>query len=502
LGRSSEGGFARLAARSSFERVFGSLVVAAGTIVVGWLVWRSLSWPLVHDAPLMHYVAWRMLEGAVPYRDLFDMNFPGVYLLHLLVVWTVGSGDLAWRGFDLAWLGLAALGVAAFAWRWGGVAAVAGALLFALYHLAGGAWQAGQRDFLLCPLLLAGALGVARWAETRGRAALAWGGLALGASITVKPHAVLLATALGVLIALEAWRAGDGLLAPLAVFVITVAVVPLATVAWLAAAGALPAWRAIVLDYLVPLYSRLGRPAAWSVYRPAVWIPLGGGALLSVALALVRGRLGARHAVAGLGALYGVGHFVGQGKGWEYHLYPLAAFAVVLLVAGLEPALARARRVGAAVMLVVVLAAGVLLADKAAAVSPAGWERAKAARAAELTAALGARLRPGDTVQVLDTAVGGIHALLRLGVREPTRFLYDFHFFHDAGHSTIEALRAELLRDLDARPPALIVVFEEGWPAGGYERLDAFPALRARLARYDLVQAGPGYRIHAQRHRP
>jgi len=168
-------------------------------------------------------------------------------------VWTVGSGDLAWRGFDLAWLGLAALGVAAFAWRWGGVAAVAGALLFALYHLAGGAWQAGQRDFLLCPLLLAGALGVARWAETRGRAALAWGGLALGASITVKPHAVLLATALGVLIALEAWRAGDGLLAPLAVFVITVAVVPLATVAWLAAAGALPAWRAIVLDYLVPL---------------------------------------------------------------------------------------------------------------------------------------------------------------------------------------------------------------------------------------------------------
>jgi hypothetical protein len=94
-----------------------------------------------------------------------------------------------------------------------------------------------------------------------------------------------------------------------------------------------------------------------------------------------------------------------------------------------------------------------------------------------------------------------VHALLRLGGREPTRFLYDFHFFHDTEHPTIRALRAELLRDLDARPPALIVLFERGWPAGGYERFDTFPGLAERLVRYDLVQAGPGYRIHAQRHR-
>jgi hypothetical protein len=66
----------------------------------------------------------------------------------------------------------------------------------------------------------------------------------------------------------------------------------------------------------------------------------------------------------------------------------------------------------------------------------------------------------------------------------------------------VRALRAELVRDLDARPPALVVLCEEGWPAGGYERIDAFPALRERLARYDLVQTGPGYRIHAQRRRP
>jgi hypothetical protein len=143
----------------------------------------------------------------------------------------------------------------------------------------------------------------------------------------------------------------------------------------------------------------------------------------------------------------------------------------------------------------------VLLADKAVAVSPAGWERDRADGARRLAAELAPMLAPGETVQVLDTTAGGIHALLRLGAREPTRFIYDFHFFHDADHPTIRALRDELIRDLDARPPKLIVLFEQGWPAGGYERVDAFPALAERLLRYDLVQAGPGYRIHAQRHR-
>ncbi|HEU4367550.1 MAG TPA: hypothetical protein VFV05_04880 [Methylomirabilota bacterium] len=450
----------------------------------------------------MHYVAWRIGEGAVPYRDLFDMNFPGVYLLHLLVIRTLGAGDLAWRVFDLAWLAGTAGLIAALGRPGGRPAAGAGALVFALYHLAGGAWQAGQRDFLLCPLLLAGALGAARWVESRGRVALMWSGLALGASVMVKPHAALLAAALGTMVAAAAWRAGGGVAAPLGWFVAGAAVAPFAVVGWLALAGALPAWRAIVVDYLIPLYGRLGRATEWSVHRGWIWIPLGTGVLLSAGAALAAGRFGARHVAAGLGVLYGVLHFVGQGKGWEYHLYPLAAFAAALLVVGLAPALALPRRPAAAVLLLSAALAVVLLAEKAAAVGGADWERAKAARVGQLAAELALRLREGDTVQVFDTTAGGIHALLRLGVREPTRFLYDFHFFHDPGHPTVQALRAELLHGLDARPPALIVVFEEGWPAGGWERLDTFPGLGERLARYDLVHAGPGYRIHAQRRRP
>jgi hypothetical protein len=145
----------------------------------------------------------------------------------------------------------------------------------------------------------------------------------------------------------------------------------------------------------------------------------------------------------------------------------------------------------------------VLLSLKGVEAAPAEWERAKVAQVDDLARQLAARLRPGDTVQVLDTSDGGAHALLRLRVREPTRFVYDFHFFHDVDTPFVRALRAELVRGLDARAPRVVVVFERGWPAGGYERIDAFPELAERLAhRYELVKVSATYRIYAKRHDP
>jgi len=49
-----------------------------------------------------------------------------------------------------------------------------------------------------------------------------------------------------------------------------------------------------------------------------------------------------RHLVVVLGVLYGIAHYVGQGKGWEYHVYPLAAFAAVLAFASWRRHCARA----------------------------------------------------------------------------------------------------------------------------------------------------------------
>ena len=472
--------------------------MAGFAALVGVLAWRSLSWPLVHDAPILHYIAWRIAEGAAPYRDVFDMNQPGVYLLHLLVLQTIGAGDLAWRVFDLAWLTLTAATIAAFAAPWGAAAAAGGGLAFAAYHLAGGAWQAGQRDFLLCPFLVAGALGVARWLERRGGVAgLACSGAAKGAAVPVTPHAGLLAFALGIAVVAVAVRSG-GVGAAAFAYGLGVALAPAAMLGWLAAVGALDAWRETVFTYLLPLYARLGRDTAWALHRGEVWIALGVGAALSVAGALGARRFGVRHALAVAGVLYGLVHYLAQGKGWEYHLYPLAAFVAPLLFAELEPAVAERRWI-AAPLAAGVVAALLLLSVKGGEAAPATWEREKAARVRALVGELGTRLRPGDTVQVLDTTEGGAHALLRLRVRQPTRFVYDFHFFHDVDTRFVRALRAELIAGLDARPPRFIVLYERGWPAGGYERVLRFPELAERLeTRYRVVVPGAGFRLYAK----
>src|SRR5262249_58649638 len=138
--------------------------------------------------------------------------------------------------------------------------------------------------FLLCPFLLAGALGVVRWLERRRGVDLAWGGLALGAGVTLKPHALVFAGLLTVVVVVAIWRSRTSRIAGL-VFPSAIAVAPLVAMLWLATVGALPAWRAIVLDYLLPLYSRLRRPSAWGFHRWSACVPLGAAVVVSVGCA-------------------------------------------------------------------------------------------------------------------------------------------------------------------------------------------------------------------------
>jgi len=491
------------------------LIAAGSGALLAYLVWGSRGWPLIHDAPLMHYIAWLITQGAVPYRDAFDMNVPGVYLLHLAVLRLGGPGDLAWRLFDLAWLTATCAVLWVYCRPFGDdLAAVAGAVLFGLYHLSGGAWRAGQRDFLLCLFLLAGAWGVARGLEQPpGRLALLAGGLALGAAMTVKPHAGLFWLLCVAVAGSAAWRARRPAGPAAALVLIGGLVVPALVLGWLAGRGGLAPFWAILTGYVLPLYSRVGRVSViaatrWHSYGRAVLGLLGTLGLLGL-LARARPR-SPRLALAGAGALYGVAHFALQGKGWEYQLYPLAVFLCALAPAAVarRPAAVPARgleRWGARRGLALAAWASfvIVLGAKGGEAREPDWIAEKVRLVDALTRDLAPLARPGETVQVLDTTSGGIHALLRLGLRQPTRFIYDFHFFHDAADPRIRALRAELVAGLEAGRPAAIVVLEDSWPALGYERLAAFPELGRVLEReFTLAVAGRGYRIYAKRRDP
>jgi hypothetical protein len=483
---------------SSMRAALGVLLVFAYGGVLATLALRSLNWPLVHDAPILHYIAWRIAEGAVPYRDLFDMNLAGTYLIHLVALQAFGVSDAGWRAFDLAWLLATSLALAAFARSWGWVAAAGSALLFAVYHVAGGAWQAGQRDYFLVVFLVVGALGVARWTAGEGIRTLAWSGFALGAGIAIKPHAVLLAAGLATVVLVVGMRSRWATLVPLVIFGMSAVLVPMAVVTWIAASGGLPAWRDLVVHYLVPYYARLGREHSSTLYRWQGWIPLVASVILALGHAVIARRYSVRHAIATLGVAYGVVHYVGQGKGWTYHLYPLAAFSALLAFSELRAALVQRWIVG--VPLTVALAATLVwLTQTGVEASQASWIREKEATVEALTRDLRS-LQAGDAVQVLDTTDGGIHALLRLRARQPTRFVYDFQFFHDEEAGEIRALRAEFMREITAHPPRFIVLFRRGWPEGGPERIARFPELDRWLGEdYRILHDRPRYIVYEKR---
>lgn len=55
------------------------------------------------------YMGWRLLDGAVLYRDIFDQNWPGVAALHAFAIWLFGVNLWSWRLLDFLLFGLSVL---------------------------------------------------------------------------------------------------------------------------------------------------------------------------------------------------------------------------------------------------------------------------------------------------------------------------------------------------------------------------------------------------------
>lgn len=114
-----------------------ALVVCLATI---YLVTVSLPplasgvWAPGEDEGFLLYVTWRVSLGELPYRDVFDNQFPNLYLAAAPLVRTVGPRVDAPRFFVLAFFVLLAAGFFLLSWRWRGTLS-AGAIAAGLLML-------------------------------------------------------------------------------------------------------------------------------------------------------------------------------------------------------------------------------------------------------------------------------------------------------------------------------------------------------------------------------
>ena len=79
------------------ERNLRLMVAVVLVASVGFAAIATLHWPVVGDAPLMHYVAFLIDHGKVPYRDIVDVNLPGTYALESGRQF-MGSARAGWDG--------------------------------------------------------------------------------------------------------------------------------------------------------------------------------------------------------------------------------------------------------------------------------------------------------------------------------------------------------------------------------------------------------------------
>jgi hypothetical protein len=492
-----------------------SLAMPLAALALGGMVlatlWVSHGWPLVHDAPLMHYVVFLMDHGRAPYRDIIDINMPGAYMTEWLAVRVLGGGAFGWWVWDVL---IGAGVVAACVWIAGPQRRAAGAaagLLGCMTHLADGAYNLGQRDWLLAALLL-GAFGCLFEAIRRRQAAWMAGFMALcGVAASIKPPVAAIAVCF---MALACWMAR-----PRTPEAPSIGGGPAAVLGWSVLGGLVPAaivaafllrW-GVVGDFLgtmhglVAWYATLQRASAAALAHK-VLVPLGMTAGALVLFALGRGWRRWDSGLLLLAGLAGAALFLIQGKGWEYHRYSEFVFLLLWGMLELDRGVRQAglQRVVALGWLAVTVALfGPDLVKRAA---DRSYSMRPIASLEQDLRRLGGPSLSGK-VQCLDMTMGGcINVLYRLKLVQDTGFMYDFYLFPKTANAVVVPLRARFLQQITRSPPKVIVISAHNWPGDtlGYDQLDRWPAFTDLLRRnYRLVRELPslpqdaGYRIYA-----
>lgn len=478
------------------------LLFLLGTLAAIWITRR---WPIVHDAPLMHYVIFLMDHGRAPYRDIIEMNMPGSYILQWLVMHAFGGGPIGWWIWDCS-SGVAA--ILAGAWIAGPTrrpAGVAGGALTYLYHLSAGPVNWGQRDWIVAVLFL---LAVGCLFQHIRYDKPAWiAGFTFFAtwSAMIKPPVLLIALCFLIAACVLFRRMGRRALS-MVLWAIAGTVPPsIVLVAFLLRWGVVREFL-VMLHGLVPWYASLDRVGYGKLLLaavPVLWVPL----LLSAIVLYVAGRSWHRWEQNFLlaGVVAGVVLFLTQGKGWTYHLGLELSFLSLWVMLEIDRAfvLGRWQQVLAvATALLAVLVA--LPAELHAIVVRTNYPMEDTIRLeADLNRLGGASL--SNNIQCLDMTLGRcIDVLYRMKLVQTTGFIYDFYLFPPQTNASTQPLQAQFLREMSARPPRVIVLSAHIWPGDyhGYQEVANWPAFSTWLgSHYQLDTEFPGtgrdgYRIY------
>ncbi len=452
--------------------------VALAAALIAFVV-QTRHWPMLVNAPVMHYVNFLIDHGLRPYRDITDMNMPGAYLLERFGMTFFGGGDAGWRVYDFFLLAVATVAMIAIARPYDWLAGLYAGGLFALRHVVEGPWFAGEREQEMAVLLLvACALVFASVRERKPPLAMGFGFLA-GMAASIKPTLTPFALCCPFILFLELrrreavptryllWTAG-GLLAALAV-----------TVLFFWRYDALGPFL-FILRKVTPLYVALNDPGMRFLVRhvaPDEWLPLAALAIVSL---LGRRFWNWEFSVILLAAGCGLLSYFLQHKGFFYQRYTFISTGLLLVSLLIFSAkdVPRGRWLACAALVYAIVF--VIPKDLRELSYLPQWSPLTVAMENDLSR-LGKDSLQGK-VQCFDVTFGCLNSLYHLGLVENTGFTGDLLMFPMTPNSATDYYRDVFWKLQAAHPADVIVVSNQDIvPVDTYTRLTRWPEFASYL---------------------
>jgi len=464
----------------------------------------SLSWRMVHDTPIVLYLSNMVVnQGAVPYRDFFDMNLPGSYLVYGLLIKVLGVSDFAVHFSNMLFLIVIGLLLVFACPKSLRLCALFGVALASLRCYQVQFAFTLQRELIaLLPVSALLALGLRSKSLDAPKSILT--GLLLAGLVLIKPQCILygIPQVFLLLMLCPNWRNRIYHLAVIGIAFLT----PISVcIGWLAWNGAFPHFLETVQYW--GLYGQMTfnasflPPAERLAYTlRGIWkmasSPYAALAILGLFVVWFK-QLFPRKVCIALITLFVLTLLVPaiSGQFWAYHWMPFYYFSFFLsgfmlsfnrffvIFVCIPIALFWISRTAVHVYRETVTTPSITLKKHDVPDIFADYLKTHAVT--------------GDYAQPLDWTGGALHGMLIADIPLATRFPYSFYFLHSVSHPLIKKIRSEFLDSLDEKKPRfLLECIEPVFMPNGIDTEKRFQAFEDwRDTHYRIVQENEHYRI-------
>ena len=456
----------------------------------------------------------------LPYKEIFDMNLPGTYLIHIIIGKIFGYGDLGIRLADICILsGISAL-TFSFVKKFSSKSAVISIVVFALLYLLKRPYTIMQREYFIVAVL-AVILYINFSYPSREKVITFITGFLIGICFTIKPHATVLIPAfiLYKIIDLKfIERRNDYIKDVLKYFLLMLSgyIIPVAIMLlWLIWSGTLHSFWDMMRNYF-PLYADLNNTHyVVTGFQRYTYILNEFLKFNEKPLFLVSGVLGAYLVLFRLNIgkadkkkvlllviltiIFAV-YTTLSGQYWPHHWLPctylvsiLASFCFIK-----SDSFKREKYFVLFFLCVAVLSLFVPYKGFLSQLKGKDVDVEQQQRVNQISDYVIKNAGPNDRIQLLDWMGGTGEAMLKARKDAATRYVYDFYFYHHVSTPYIINLRKDFMQELTQNPPKFIIKILDMRPIPrGFDTAESFPEMDKYIEdNYTVDLKGSGYLIY------